>query len=91
MTAERVTVSYTGRVQGVGFRWTARRIAGGFAVTGWVRNEADGSVRLVAEGERAELDRLLAAIREAMARGIQGETVERTEAEGGLDGFEIRR
>jgi acylphosphatase len=64
-------VLYSGRVQGVGFRYTARRIAGQHAVTGFVRNLDDGRVELVAEGAPAELDRLLAAIAEAMTGHIR--------------------
>ena len=52
---ERVTVLYTGRVQGVGFRMTVRQLACGFDVTGTVRNLPDGRVELIAEGAKAEL------------------------------------
>ena len=45
---------YEGRVQGVGFRYTARRIAAGFDVAGYVRNLADGRVELVASGDDEE-------------------------------------
>lgn len=48
----------TGRVQGVGFRYSACRVAKGFGVRGWVRNRADGSVEIVAEGNPRALDRL---------------------------------
>ena len=60
---ERVRVLYSGRVQGVGFRYTTRQIADGLAVAGTVRNLADGRVELLAEGEPAVLERLLAAVR----------------------------
>jgi len=60
---KRVEVYYTGRVQGVGFRWTTREIATGFEVAGHVRNLDDGRVELIAEGEEAELKEFLRAIR----------------------------
>ena len=63
-------VYYTGHVQGVGFRWTARHIAQGFAVTGFVKNLADRRVELVAEGAPAEVDRFCAAIAEQFAGQI---------------------
>jgi acylphosphatase len=46
---------YAGHVQGVGFRYTVRHLAGGFQVSGFVRNLADGRVEVVAEGTPAEL------------------------------------
>lgn len=72
----RCEVHYSGRVQGVGFRWNACNIARGFQVTGFVRNLPDGRVQLVAEGARGEVDRLLAGIADSMAGNIQhAETV----------------
>lgn len=51
-----------GRVQGVGFRYFVLREATALRLDGWVANEADGSVVCRAEGPRAELDRLVAAL-----------------------------
>ena len=45
----RYDITFTGRVQGVNFRWTACRAAGKYQVSGWVRNEPDGSVRCLVE------------------------------------------
>lgn len=55
-------VFYAGRVQGVGFRYSVKRIAAGYEVVGWVRNLPDGRVELQAEGERGEVDAFLAEI-----------------------------
>jgi len=56
-------VFYEGRVQGVGFRYTARRIAEGYDVTGWVRNLPDGRVEMkVQASEEAELEAFLREI-----------------------------
>jgi acylphosphatase len=63
-------VLFSGRVQGVGFRYTVRRIAGGFDVIGWVKNLPDGRVELQAmadEGE--ELDAFLQAIKDGSLGG----------------------
>jgi len=90
----RITVIFTGRVQGVGFRWTARRLAGRYAgsICGWVRNEPDGSVRLVAEGPAEDLEQFLEDIRRAMGGHIDtAKITERTAATGECEGFEIRR
>ena len=81
-------VLYSGRVQGVGFRYTAWRIAQQHAVTGFVRNLDDGRVELVAEGAPSELDQLLTEIAEAMSGYIhdaQRETIPVTGKYGSFD------
>jgi acylphosphatase len=90
-THERREVHYSGRVQGVGFRYTTREIAERFEVGGYVENLADGRVELVAEGEAGEIDRLLAAISERMGRYIDGVQVRSRPATGEFDVFFIRR
>jgi acylphosphatase len=83
-------VHYAGRVQGVGFRYTVRSLAGGFDVTGFVRNLPDGRVHLVAEGDGGEVVAFLDAIRAEMAYYI-GETQEVVRpATGRFPSFEIR-
>lgn len=76
MPREARRVLYEGRVQGVGFRYTAERLARRFDVAGFVRNLDDGRVELVAEGEPSELDGLLEAVRDAMSRYIRDVTIE---------------
>ena len=91
MAKERRRVTYSGRVQGVGFRFTCERLAVGVDVSGYVRNERDGTVLLVAEGESEVLDRFLAAIQTAMGRNIHSVYVEVEErSDPFLPGFEIR-
>ena len=57
--AERVRIVVRGLVQGVSFRWYARQRARALGLRGEVRNQPDGSVLIVAEGERAALEALL--------------------------------
>ena len=54
--------SFSGYVQGVGFRWRARRAAEAAGVTGWVRNETDGSVTMEIQGEEDQIDQVILAI-----------------------------
>ncbi len=83
-------VLYSGTVQGVGFRYTARAVANGFEVTGTVRNLADGRVELVAEGTRDELDAFRQAIREAgLEHFIRKEDVSWNEVTNEFRGFGI--
>ncbi len=74
MATERHRVFYAGRVQGVGFRFTADRLAQGFAVTGTVRNLPDGRVELVVEGEPETIEALLQAIQREVGKKIQSVT-----------------
>ncbi len=68
-------VIYSGRVQGVGFRATARALARRAGVTGWVRNLPDRRVELVVEGEPEAVGGYLEAVREAMDGYITGTNV----------------
>ncbi|MEL7237386.1 MAG: acylphosphatase [Planctomycetota bacterium] len=64
-------VTYTGRVQGVGFRATACDIAAGFDVGGFVRNLADGRVELVAEGDSEEVNAMTKRLAQRMGGFIR--------------------
>ena len=88
-----MTARVTGRVQGVGFRWWARRQAAQLGLTGWVRNAADQrSVELVAEGDPTALEELERRLRRG-PEAARVETVEssRGPASGEWDRFEIVR
>ena len=58
----RCHITFTGYVQGVGFRYRARHAANLYGCTGWVRNEWDGSVTMEIQGEPEDIDRVLLAI-----------------------------
>jgi len=74
MTGEQRIVVFSGMVQGVGFRYTACRVAGGFDVAGTVRNLPDGNVECVVEGDAAEIDAFLEAIAQRMSQYIRKQT-----------------
>jgi acylphosphatase len=82
-------VNYHGRVQGVGFRYTAHGIAAGFPVSGYVKNLRDGSVELVAEGDAEQVEAFLAAVAGRMTDYIVRSTVS-DEPVAGYKGFQIR-
>jgi acylphosphatase len=83
-------IYYSGRVQGVGFRYTAKNAAMGYDVAGIVRNLPDGRVELLAEGVKEELEAFQQAIRESgLGHFISNEQVIWGEAQGQYRGFEI--
>ena len=63
-------VIYKGRVQRVGFRWTANHLAKDFDVSGFVENRSDGTVYMVVEGSESEVDGFMKAISARMTTNI---------------------
>lgn len=90
MVAKRVI--YSGRVQGVGFRYAVKDLARGFDVCGSVENQEDGTVVVVVTGEEQEVECFLMEIKEesSIARFIKEVVVEDWECEEGVKGFKIR-
>lgn len=91
MTARHVY--FSGRVQGVGFRYSAKRIASGFDVTGWVKNLPDGRVELFAQSfDIGELEAFLEDIQQsALGSHIKERDVQSAPPQAGLRGFSIVR
>ena len=89
-TAARRTVHFSGRVQGVGFRYTARNIALQYDVRGYVRNLPDGRVELVLEGSEPQIDRVVEELRRKMSCFVRGVTMQNAPATGEFDQFSIR-
>lgn len=79
-----------GRVQGVGFRWFVEREAHILGIAGWVRNNADGSVEVLAQGTRDQLLGLRSRLREG-PRAARVDEVEELDAKtiSGLNTFRI--
>jgi acylphosphatase len=87
---QRRELYYSGWVQGVGFRYTVRRLASQYRVTGFVRNLSDGRVELVAEGPPPEIESLLAAVRDEFGHYIHDVAEHSAPATGEFRSFEIR-
>lgn len=80
-----------GRVQGVNFRYYTEQTARRLQLTGWVANQSDGSVRVVAEGPPADLDKLLSFLRVGPpAAHVDDVVVDWGEASGGFTQFSVR-
>ena len=87
---KRIHVFYSGRVQGVGFRFTAERIALSLGIVGWVRNLPDGRVEVLGEGEEAKLVLFLEKIKNGpMKPYIRDVDVAWEEAKGNFEAFGI--
>lgn len=84
------TAFFSGRVQGVGFRYTTMQIAKEFEVAGYVRNLVDGRVQLEAEGRSGEVEAFIAAIEERMHGYVRKTERSGTERAAQFSGFEIR-
>ena len=86
----RRTVLFSGRVQGVGFRYTACRAAASFRVTGAVRNLTDGRVEAVVEGEEAEIEQFVRAVSDEMEGYIRETEYQDGAPTGEYAGFGVR-
>ena len=87
---ERVRLVISGDVHGVGFRFTAIEIGRDLGLTGWVCNKPDGSVEIIAEGEKDKLDNLVIWAKKgpALAR-VDNMKVEWQKATGEFKYFEV--
>ena len=79
----------TGRVQGVSFRWYAQEQARSLGVSGWVRNEPDGSVLLHAEGDDQAVDSLVEWCRQGPSMAKVSNVAVREDTASGATSFEI--
>jgi len=81
---------YSGKVQGVGFRYSVKQLAAGYDVLGWVRNLPDGRVEVWAQGEKSEVEAMEKGILESHLNGFIREIETKEEkADPGLRGFDI--
>ena len=90
MTMIRKHAYYSGRVQGVGFRYTTARIAANYSVNGFVRNMMDGRVEIVVEGEKSNVQAFLDAVTGEMNGYIRDARIIDEPDAGKLTGFDIR-
>lgn len=89
MSLSRRIYLYSGRVQGVGFRYTAKNIALQYNIAGYVRNLPDGRVEMCLEGAPAVMDQMAAEVERKMDGFIKDVRTEEHPA-GGMTGFVIR-
>jgi len=80
---------YSGRVQGIGFRYTVREIADSFMVCGWVRNLSDGRVEVLAEAEENPLVSFLEQVNGHFSSYIKEVSKEWSPATGEFRDFQV--
>ena len=85
----RIQAYYSGMVQGVGFRFTAEKLAGDLEVRGWVKNLRDGRVEIVAEAEEGALKDFLGRIEQSLSHYIRDADVKWQEPTGEFSEFRI--
>ncbi len=90
MADKRLTLHYSGQVQGVGFRFAAERFARDYHLSGYVRNMPDGRVELLVEGEEKTVEGFLQALNEDMGNYIENYSVNWAAATGEYKNFSIR-
>jgi len=86
-----IRAQVSGRVQGVGFRWTCGEEARRLGLCGWVRNLANGDVEVWAEGSAEKLENLLQWLRRGPSRAwVESVQYEKQKSTGKFRSFEIR-
>lgn len=87
----RAHVVISGRVQGVGYRFSTEDQANDLGINGWVRNLPDGRVEAVFEGTRATVEEMIQWCHQGPRGAVVKDVAIEYEAPEGLEGFEIKR
>jgi len=84
--------TFSGKVQGIGFRFTAQMLARKYNILGWVKNNDDGSVSLVAQGTEENIKKLLNHLKNYFQDNIEEieEIEEKEDKEQGFTSFTIQ-
>ncbi|MFH1505030.1 MAG: acylphosphatase [Candidatus Omnitrophota bacterium] len=85
-----VRIYFSGIVQGVGFRFTARDLAFRHKIKGWVKNLSDGRVEITAQGESAATGKFLESLRQEFKNNLTGVEIEELVFNGRFDNFQIQ-
>jgi len=83
-------IIFSGVVQGVGFRFSARNIAVKYKIKGWVTNLSDGRVKLLAEGQREDFDTFFHELKDKFKKCIDDYIFQEREASGNYKDFQIK-
>jgi acylphosphatase len=87
---KRLHVYYSGSVQGVGFRFTAERLAGSLGLAGWVKNLPDGRVEVLCEGREEDLKGFMEKLKKVFREYIDSAEAEWSDPVNEFKDFEVR-
>lgn len=88
---KRISITVSGRVQGVGFRYFVQKNAAALRLVGFVKNDGDDKVEIVAEGEKDKLELLLEKCKKGpVFSHVENIVYDFEEAAGRFNGFEIK-
>ena len=87
---KRWQIFFSGRVQGVGFRYTSRQVAQRYDVSGWVKNLPNGSVEMIVEGSSEQLRKYIDDVSDSTHGHVADMQVTKSAATGEFSGMEIR-
>ncbi|MGA2915531.1 MAG: acylphosphatase [Sedimentisphaerales bacterium] len=80
-------IFFCGRVQGVGFRFTAREVALRYELTGFVRNTSDGKVEMLLQGDQQDIDCAIDDLQQTFS--VRDTQIEQVEFDSSYDNFDI--
>lgn len=83
-------IYFSGNVQGIGFRYTAKKIAENLGITGWVQNLPDGHVELIAQGDDKTFEIFIAKLAKQFSSYIQNTNIHHQKSDENFDSFSIR-
>jgi len=83
-------IYFSGRVQGVGFRYTSRQVAQRYEVSGWVKNLPNGTVEMIVEGTADQLKMYVADVTDSTHGHVTDKQTTKSDATGEFSGMEIR-
>jgi len=83
-------IYFSGRVQGVGFRYTSRQVADRYDVAGWVKNLPNGSVEMIVEGTPDQLKSYVADVASSTHGHVADTQITKSDATGEFSAMEIR-
>lgn len=85
-----VHIFFSGMVQGVGFRFTAKAVAKRYKINGWVKNTYDSRVEIIAQGKKEDIDNFVDDLKQEFSRHVLSVDIAPIEPSDDYNNFEIK-